>query len=143
MCGEAAYDGNMKGICKGVVLSAALCCAVHAADVEVCYGALQAGLAEQVGILAGIKDGRTAAALLPALKTNVAKLADLSGPSRSAELWQHIDNTPGAKQELVRLVQGISGQLQRLEKAGCYGDGELKALLAPMLNPGAGRPSGE
>lgn len=90
-----------------------------------------------------MKDGGTAAALLPALKKNVAALSDLARQAPSAELWQHIDNTPGAKQELVRLVQGISGQLERLEKAGCYGNGELEALLAPMLNPGAERPCGE
>lgn len=121
----------------GAIGAAQAADAAMAAPVEDYYAQLQQGLDEQVGVLAGVRDKVTADAACSALRKNLSQLEGLAGKTQPAELWRYIDNTPDAKQKLVERVQRLSLQLQRLEKAECYGSEGLGALLAPLFSSAA------
>lgn len=88
-------------------------------------------------MLSGIADEATARAALPDLEQTLVELRALHEQVDSEQLWRYIENTPGIKQPLLEDAERLLVELQRLEMAQCYGVEQLRALLSPMLTPGA------
>ncbi len=91
-------------------------------------------LAREVSILESVQDAASAAAALPQLREVLDALA---GMERSYEaekaLWTYIDNTEGVKLPFIELLQRLTIEFTRLEKAHYYRSAPLHALLAPQL----------
>lgn len=122
------------GCAGGALLSSVATAEVSTSDA---YLRLRQGLEQEVQLLSGIRDVGTAKEALPALRRNHAELAALKSEVASAELWRYIDNTPHRKGPLVALLQQMTQEFQRLEKAAFFSCDELRCLLEPQLNPSA------
>lgn len=99
------------------------------------YDRLLNGLQEEVQILASITDTATAQAAVSSLKANAAALARRVDGVTDKALWNYIDNTQDNKLPLIEMVQRLSAQLTRLQKANFFGCYELQDALRPQLEP--------
>ena len=45
------------------------------------------------------------------------------------ELWQYIDRTPQTKVALMRMLQRLAAEVDRISKENFYGNADLKKLL--------------
>ncbi len=89
---------------------------------------LEAALEQQVDALASVSDAASAAASIPAIQKSLAAQKSLFGVNER-ELWNYIDHTEGVKTPLMRVLQRLAAQVDRLKKANFYGNMELKKLL--------------
>lgn len=105
-------------------------CAVAQAEEQ--YAAtcdtIESLLERQVEVLRDIRDESSAAELVPALKKCREEQKALFGVDES-ELWHYIDRTVEVKTALMRLLQKIVAETDRISKANCYGNQELRGLL--------------
>ena len=123
-------------ILSGLIISAPGIVHAQLAEPEA-YPRLAAALHRQVELLSSITGAESARSALPELKKVMAELESLNRQVDSEQLWRYIENTPGIKQPLLEDAERLLVELQRLEMAQCYGVEQLRALLSPMLTPGA------
>lgn len=121
---------------SGLIISAPCVAYAQSTEQEVCQR-LASALHREVSLLSGIADEATARAALPDLEQTLSELRALHEQVDSEQLWRYIENTPGIKQPLLEDAERLLVELQRLEMAQCYGVKQLRALLSPMLTPGA------
>lgn len=121
-------------------LSGAAVCVAVADDVQSVCSAVDAGLAEQLAILSGVKDASSAAAAVAPLTANLEALQALNDKVDTTAMWRHIENTPELKQKLVLCIQKISIEYFRIEEAQFYACDEFKSLLAPLITPAVEHP---
>ncbi len=118
------------------LLTLSACVAVAETSPEAACRELRAGLTRELTALESMQDAAGAAAALPELR---AALDALAAMDRSYEaekaLWGYIDNTQGVKLPLVELLQKLTIEFTRLEKAEFFGNEELRACLAPQMVP--------
>lgn len=99
------------------------------------YDRLRGGLQEELQILSAISDNATAKAAVGPLSKTLALLAQrVEGVSDKA-LWTYIDNTQDNKLPLIELVQKLTVQFERIEKAKFFGCHELRETMLPQLRP--------
>lgn len=89
---------------------------------------LEAALEQQVSALSSISDAESAAEALPEIKKSLAEQKALFGVDER-ELWNYIDHTNEVKTPLMRVLQRLAAQVDRLKKAEFYGNQQLKQLL--------------
>lgn len=112
---------------------AALCLTpgvVRAADADmhdVCTR-LEAAIELQIEALEDIRDASAAAAALPEIKEALSAQKALFGVDET-ELWNYIDRTEQEKVMLMRALQRLAAEVDRISKADFYGNAELKELL--------------
>lgn len=116
--------------------------AVQAATPAETCAALCAALGQEVELLQQVTDAASAKAVLSDLRKSMEAQQRLFSAD-DKELWEYIDNTDGAKQPLVELLQRLAGQFTRLEEVKFYDCAELKEqlydqILTDMANPGEG-----
>ncbi len=99
------------------------------------YDRLLKGLQEEVRLLSSITDTATAQAAVEPLKANGATLAQRVDGVSDKALWNYIDNTHDNKLPLIEMIQRLSAQFTRLQKANFYGCYELQDALRPQLEP--------
>lgn len=113
---------------------ACVCAAVAAqaaTPAETC-AALCEALGQEVALLQRVTDAESAKAVLGDLRKSMAAQRDLFSAD-DKELWEYIDNTDGAKQPLVELLQRLAAQFSRLEDAKFYNCAELKEQLYDQI----------
>lgn len=103
--------------------------------VRAAYDRLLNGLQEEVKILDSITDPATAQAAVSALQSTLATLAQRVDGVADKDLWNYIDNTKDNKLPLIEMVQRLSAQFTRLQKANFYGSYELQDTLRLQLEP--------
>lgn len=108
----------------GIILNVAA--ADEAVSASVCQR-LEAALEAQVSALSDVRDAASAAEALPAIRQSLADQALFGVDER--ELWNYIDHTDEVKIPLMRLLQRMAAQIDRIEKENYYGCEELKKLL--------------
>lgn len=89
---------------------------------------LAAALEQQVEALTSIKDEETASAYLPKVNESLAAQKALFGVDER-ELWNYIDHRDEVKVPLMRVLQRLAAQIDRLQKADFYGNRQLKQVL--------------
>lgn len=89
---------------------------------------LEKALEQQVDALSSIKDAASAAAALPAIERSLADQKALFGIDER-ELWNYIDHTEMVKVSLMRILQRLGAQADRLKKADFFGNKQLESLL--------------
>ncbi len=89
---------------------------------------LEAALEQQVSALSSISDAESAAAALPEILQSLAAQKALFGVDER-ELWNYIDHTNEVKTPLMRVLQRLAAQVDRLMKVDFYGNLQLKQLL--------------
>lgn len=111
----------------------------HAEDqnnsVATAYARLCNGLQEELQILSAISDTATAKAAVKPLSNTLTLLAQRVEGVSDKELWSYIDNTQDNKLPLIELVQKLTVQFQRIEKAKFFGSHELRETMLPQLRP--------
>lgn len=115
--------------------------AIYAAEqdpmVAVCERLVEA-LEQEVEALESIKEPSDAAACVDKLRSSLQALEDLFAEDEKL-LWQYIDNTSGAKQPIIDVLEQLALQFARVEQARYFGNEELRRLLAPQIDgPGSG-----
>lgn len=121
----------MQKMIMGAVVGCGMVLNVVAADdaaqASVCQR-LEAALEAQVAALSGVRDAASAAEALPAIRQALADQKALFGVDER-ELWNYIDHTDEVKIPLMRVLQRMAAQIDRIEKENYYGCEELKKLL--------------
>lgn len=115
--------------------SAAFVCvaaAVQAATPAETCTALCKALEQEVVLLERVTDTGTAKEVLGDLRKSMEAQRNLFSADDKA-LWEYIDNTDGAKQPLIELLQRLAGQFIRLEDAAFYNCAELKEQLYDQI----------
>ncbi len=113
----------LAGSC--VVLSAQ---AAEDAELASVCDRLETALEQQVEALTSIKDEETASEYLPKVNESLAVQKALFGVDER-ELWNYIDHTDEVKIPLMRVLQRLAAQIDRLQKADFYGNQQLKKTL--------------
>ena len=113
----------MVGSC--VVLSVQ---AAEDAELASVCNQLESALERQVEALTSVKDSASAAEALPEIRQALDAQKSLFGVDER-ELWNYIDHTENVKVPLMRVLQRLAAQVDRLKKADFYGNRELKALI--------------
>lgn len=103
--------------------------------VATAYARLCNGLQEELQILSAISDTATANAAVKPLDNTLSLLAQRVEGVTDKELWSYIDNTQDNKLPLIELVQKLTVQFQRIEKAKFFGSHELREAMLPQLRP--------
>ena len=109
-------------------------CTAHAEEEEEMCVQLEKSLREQLEVLQSVTSDASAQAALPALDKVQQELRKFYTQADEAALWRYIDNTPGIKQPLITILEDTMVQLQRIEKAYFFKNGELKRKLKPMVS---------
>lgn len=121
----------MQKMLMGAVVGCGIILNVAAADeavsASVCQR-LEAALEAQVSALSDVRDAASAAEALPAIRQSLADQKALFGVDER-ELWNYIDHTDEVKIPLMRVLQRMAAQVDRIEKENYYGCEELKKLL--------------
>ncbi len=119
---------------KMLTCSLALTCAVAgsvmAAEEEwesVCTR-LESALEQQVEALEKVKDAAGAAEAVSEVTSALQAQKALFGVDET-ELWHYIDRTPQAKVALMRMLQRLAAEVDRLSKENFYGNADLQKLL--------------
>lgn len=104
---------------------------------------LVAALSDEVAALESVNSAADAPAGAEKLRASLKKLEALFEVDEML-LWQYIDNTPGAKQPIVDVLELLAVQFGRMEKNQFFGNDELRRLLAPQVisSPAAGPKKG-
>lgn len=89
---------------------------------------LETALEQQVEALSSIKDAETAAEYLPKVCESLDAQKALFGVDER-ELWNYIDHTDEVKTPLMRVLQRLAAQIDRLQKENFYGNAQLKQVL--------------
>lgn len=113
----------MVGSC--VVLSVQ---AAEDAELASVCNQLESALERQVVALTSVKDSASAAEALPEIRQALDAQKALFGVDEHA-LWNYIDHTDSVKTALMRVLQRLAAQLDRLDKVNFYDNAELKVLL--------------
>ena len=115
----------------GAVVGCGMVLNVVAADdaalASVCQR-LEAALEAQVDALSDVRDAESAAEALSAIRQSLADQKALFGVDER-ELWNYIDHSDEVKIPLMRVLQRMAAQIDRIEKENYYGCEELKNLL--------------
>ena len=121
----------MQKMILGAIVGCGMVLNVVAADdaalASVCQR-LEAALEAQVEALSDVQDAASAAEALPAIRQSLADQKALFGVDER-ELWNYIDHTDEVKIPLMRVLQRMAAQIDRIEKENYYGCSELKKLL--------------
>lgn len=128
----------MKCAYTVLALFAGVACVAQAVTEEEVCAQLQAGLEKQVELLSSVQDAASAKAVLAPLRENMAALAALNGQVSEDRLWLFIDNSQDIKLQLMEQLQLLSVQLDRLTRSDCFGNRELKIMIAPMITTAGG-----
>lgn len=119
-----------------VLLSSVACIcaavAVQAATPAETCAALREALKQEVELLQSVTDTESAKAVLSDLRKSLKAQKELFCAD-DKEVWEYMDNTMGAKQPLVELLQRLAGQFTRLEEAKFFNCAELKELLYDQI----------
>ncbi len=107
----------------------------QAQSVEEAYAKLKSGLEEELQILTSITNTDEAKAAVPQLRTTLSALATPVPGVSDKELWYYIDNTTDHKLPLIELLQKLSVQFQRIQKAKYFGCYDLNETLMPHMRP--------
>ncbi len=95
---------------------------------------LSDALTRELAILRTVQDSASATASIPQLKTVLDELATMDRSYEAEKaLWEYIDNTEGVKLPMVELLQRLTIELYRLEKAHFYMNKEFYLLLKPQV----------
>lgn len=89
---------------------------------------LEAAIELQIEALEDIRDASTAAAALPEIREALSAQKALFGVDET-ELWNYIDRTEQVKVMLMRALQRLAAEVDRISKSDYYGSAELKGLL--------------
>lgn len=121
----------MQKMVMGAVVGCGMVLNVVAADdaalASVCQR-LEAALEAQVDALSDVRDAESAAEALSAIRQSLADQKALFGVDER-ELWNYIDHSDEVKIPLMRVLQRMAAQIDRIEKENYYGCEELKNLL--------------
>lgn len=121
----------MQKMLMGAVVGCGMVMNVVVADdsvmASVCQR-LEAALEAQVTALSDVRDAASAAEALPAIRQSLADQKALFGVDER-ELWNYIDHTDEVKTPLMRVLQRMAAQIDRIEKENYFGCEELKKLL--------------
>lgn len=109
----------------GMVLSAF---AAEDAELAAVCQRLEAALEAQVAALSDVRDSASASEALPAIRQSLADQKALFGVDER-ELWNFIDHSDEVKIPLMRVLQRMAAQIDRIAKENYYGCEELKTLL--------------
>ncbi len=119
--------------------------AVYASDVDPMEHAcsqLVAALEQEVSALASIQQASDVPAGLEKFRNSIQALEKLFSVDEKL-LWQYIDNTAGAKQPVVDVLEQLALQFKRIKQAAYFGDAGLRAALAPQTEPGSAPGAGK
>lgn len=121
------YKTLVPLLCVGTALYAA------EADpmVEVCER-LIAALEQEVEALESIEKAEDVPAALEQLRAGLLAQEDLFAVDQKL-LWQYIDNTPGAKQPIVDVLELLAVQFVRMESNNFFDSAELRQILTPQI----------
>lgn len=121
----------------GLIISTPGIYASQVSNQEICHR-LAAMLQEEVRLLQGVTDQASAQAAAPQLARIVSELQSLNNVIEDDQkLWKYIENTPGAKQPLIDVLELLLVELQRMDSNRCYNVRALEAALRPQLIPAA------
>lgn len=109
----------------GMVLSAF---AAEDAELASVCQRLEAALEAQVAALSDVRDAASATEALPTIRQSLADQKALFGVDER-ELWNYIDHTDEVKIPLMRVLQRMAAQIDRIERENFYGCEEMKNLL--------------
>lgn len=99
--------------------------------IEVCER-LVAALEQEVEALESIEEPGDVPAALEQLRAGLQAQEDLFAVDTKL-LWQYIDNTPGAKQPIVDVLELLAVQFVRMESKNFFGSAELRQILTPQI----------
>ena len=121
----------MQKMLLGLMVGSGVVVSVQAAEdaelASVC-SRLEAALERQVDALVSVRDSASAAEALPEIRLSLEAQKALFGVDER-ELWNYIDHTENVKVPLMRVLQRLAAQVDRLKKADFYGNQELKDLI--------------
>ena len=89
---------------------------------------LESALEQQVEALEKVKDAADAAEAVSKVNAALQAQKALFGVDET-ELWQYIDRTPQTKVALMRMLQRLAAEVDRISKENFYGNADLKKLL--------------
>lgn len=112
----------------GVLCVAASVAAASEAELDDVCRRLESALELQVVSLEKIIDAQSAAAALPQIREALDAQKALFGVDEN-ELWNYIDRTEHIKVALMRMLQRIAAETDRISKADFFGNDELRTLL--------------
>lgn len=95
---------------------------------------LIAALEQETEALESINQPADIPAGLEKLRASLQALQELFAEDETL-LWQYIDNTPGAKQPIVDVLEELALQFARMEKENFFSNAELREVLAPQVCP--------
>ncbi len=119
-----------KMLTWSLAVSCAVAGSVMAAEDEwesVCTR-LESALEQQVEALEKVKDAADAAEAVSKVNAALQAQKALFGVDET-ELWQYIDRTPQTKVALMRMLQRLAAEVDRISKENFYGNADLKKLL--------------
>ncbi len=118
-----------------LALSALVSTASAESGPEAACEQLRSLLTRELGILQSVQDAASASAAVAPLAEALSALEQMDRSYEAEKaLWTYIDNTAGVKQPLIELLQLLTIEFSRLQKASFYGCGELEAQLTPQLH---------
>lgn len=108
-----------------MVLSAA---AAAEADAESVCERLEDAIEAEIDALESVKDAESAQSAIADVQKALDAQKALFGVDEY-ELWNYIEHTGNVKEVLMRCLQRLAAEIDRLEKVKFYGNTELRALV--------------
>lgn len=108
-----------------MVLSAA---AAAETEAESVCERLEDAIEAEIDALESVKDAESAQSAIADVQKALDAQKALFGVDEYA-LWNYIEHTGNVKEVLMRCLQRLAAEIDRLEKANFYGNTELRALV--------------